>query len=348
MARGEDQNLESGNRVPEVAAALAALVFLVAAELVLFATDRVSQDAVDLVTLCAFGGVAAAALRGVRFPVGQGLSSLAIGVVAALAILHGARTDAGVGPLAPALGAAKSWADHAALPPLFTGALVTMAAWTVQLMLDGSDLTRKRIRRLAVMLLLLLTLLIIWLALFRGISIPATSIPTVGSLTITVPAVTISPNTSVNFMSTFIFWLEKVVVELALPAILIGGLVLLFSRIWGWRIIWGTSVAVVIALFVQPVVLSIGIGLEGAGIAVIALAAAVMFIAMARPLGSKLVDEDSLDDPAVTLTSESKPTHPSASTATTSPWIRRRAVAMVVLTSTGLAFVAIRRLSRRR
>ena len=56
-----------------------------------------------------------------------------------------------------------------------------------------------------------------------------------------------------NFIWTFVFWLEKVILELALPAILIGALVLIFSRRWGWRIIWGTALAVVIALFAKPV-----------------------------------------------------------------------------------------------
>jgi len=56
-----------------------------------------------------------------------------------------------------------------------------------------------------------------------------------------------------NFIWTLVFWLEKVVIELSLPVILIGGLVLLFSRRWGWRIIWGTALAVLIALFAKPV-----------------------------------------------------------------------------------------------
>src|SRR5215467_241615 len=56
-----------------------------------------------------------------------------------------------------------------------------------------------------------------------------------------------------NFLFTFVFWLEKVIIELALPALLIGGLVLIFSRKWGWRIIWATGLAVFIALFAKPV-----------------------------------------------------------------------------------------------
>jgi len=56
-----------------------------------------------------------------------------------------------------------------------------------------------------------------------------------------------------NFIFTFVFWLEKLIIELALPAVLIGGLVLIFSRRWGWRIIWATVLAVVIALFAKPV-----------------------------------------------------------------------------------------------
>jgi hypothetical protein len=48
-----------------------------------------------------------AGLRSVRFGVGQVLPSLALGVVAALAVLHGGRSGAGVGPLAPTLGAPK-------------------------------------------------------------------------------------------------------------------------------------------------------------------------------------------------------------------------------------------------
>jgi len=56
-----------------------------------------------------------------------------------------------------------------------------------------------------------------------------------------------------NFIFTFVFWLEKLIIELALPAVLIGGLVLIFSRRWGWRIIWATALAVVIALFAKPV-----------------------------------------------------------------------------------------------
>ena len=56
-----------------------------------------------------------------------------------------------------------------------------------------------------------------------------------------------------NFLFTLVFWLEKVTIELALPALLIGGLVLIFSRRWGWRIIWATGLAVLIALFAKPV-----------------------------------------------------------------------------------------------
>ena len=56
-----------------------------------------------------------------------------------------------------------------------------------------------------------------------------------------------------NFLFTLIFWLEKLILELAVPAFLIGGLVLIFSRKWGWRIIWATALAVFIALFAKPV-----------------------------------------------------------------------------------------------
>lgn len=72
--------------------------------------------------------------------------------------------------------------------------------------------------------------------------------------------------------------------------------------------------------------------------------------AMARPLGSKLVGENSVAerDQAETQAGESKTTHHSTSSATTSRRKWLRAMAMVVLTSTGLAIVAARRLNRRR
>lgn len=55
-----------------------------------------------------------------------------------------------------------------------------------------------------------------------------------------------------DFLFTLVFWLEKLIIELALPAVLIGGIVLIFHRRWGWRIIWATALAVVIALFAKP------------------------------------------------------------------------------------------------
>lgn len=57
----------------------------------------------------------------------------------------------------------------------------------------------------------------------------------------------------VDFIWTLVFWLEKLVIELSLPILLIGAVVLLFSRKWGWRIIWGVAIAVLIALLAKPV-----------------------------------------------------------------------------------------------
>jgi len=57
-----------------------------------------------------------------------------------------------------------------------------------------------------------------------------------------------------DFLFTLAFWLEKLVLELAIPFLLFGALLLLFSRRWGWRFIWGTAFAVFVALFAKPVV----------------------------------------------------------------------------------------------
>jgi len=57
-----------------------------------------------------------------------------------------------------------------------------------------------------------------------------------------------------EFLFTLAFWLQKIILELAIPFLLIGAIVLLFSRRWGWRFIWGTALAVVIALLAKPVV----------------------------------------------------------------------------------------------
>ncbi|HKA09018.1 MAG TPA: hypothetical protein VKI99_00945 [Candidatus Dormibacteraeota bacterium] len=57
-----------------------------------------------------------------------------------------------------------------------------------------------------------------------------------------------------DFLFTLAFWLEKIILELAIPFLLIGGIILLFSRRWGWRFIWGTAFAVGVALFAKPVV----------------------------------------------------------------------------------------------
>ena len=57
-----------------------------------------------------------------------------------------------------------------------------------------------------------------------------------------------------EFLFTLAFWLEKIILELAIPFLLIGAIVLLFSRRWGWRFIWGTALAVFIALLAKPVV----------------------------------------------------------------------------------------------
>ena len=56
-----------------------------------------------------------------------------------------------------------------------------------------------------------------------------------------------------DFIWTLVFWLEKLIIELSLPILLIGALVLLFSRKWGWRIIWSVGIAVLIALLAKPV-----------------------------------------------------------------------------------------------
>jgi hypothetical protein len=57
-----------------------------------------------------------------------------------------------------------------------------------------------------------------------------------------------------DFLFTLAFWLEKIILELAIPFLLIGAIVLLFSRRWGWRFIWGTALAVFVALFAKPIV----------------------------------------------------------------------------------------------
>lgn len=57
-----------------------------------------------------------------------------------------------------------------------------------------------------------------------------------------------------TFLFTFAFWLQKLILELAIPFLLIGAVVLLFSRRWGWRFIWGTGLAVFIALLAKPVI----------------------------------------------------------------------------------------------
>jgi hypothetical protein len=57
-----------------------------------------------------------------------------------------------------------------------------------------------------------------------------------------------------NFVWVLAFWLQKLILELAIPFLLIGAVVLLFSRKWGWRFIWGTGLAVFIALLAKPVV----------------------------------------------------------------------------------------------
>lgn len=56
-----------------------------------------------------------------------------------------------------------------------------------------------------------------------------------------------------NFVWTLTFWLQKVVLEVAIPVLVIGGLLLMFGRRIGWRVIWGTGLAVFIALFAKPV-----------------------------------------------------------------------------------------------
>jgi len=57
-----------------------------------------------------------------------------------------------------------------------------------------------------------------------------------------------------NFIFTATFWLQKVVFEVTVPLLVFGGLLLMFGRKFGWRIIWGTALGVFIALFAKPVV----------------------------------------------------------------------------------------------
>ena len=57
-----------------------------------------------------------------------------------------------------------------------------------------------------------------------------------------------------SFIFTATFWLEKLVLELAIPALIIGGILLMFGRRVGWRVLWGTGLAVFIALFAKPVI----------------------------------------------------------------------------------------------
>lgn len=59
-------------------------------------------------------------------------------------------------------------------------------------------------------------------------------------------------NAIASFIFTATFWLEKLVLELAIPLLIIGGILLMFGRRVGWRLIWGTGLAVFIALFAKP------------------------------------------------------------------------------------------------
>jgi hypothetical protein len=80
-------------RITEAIAGVTALVFLLLGEWLLFGLDRLSEDAADIVGICAFGGLLIAVLRdGLgRKGVGPEAASLVLGTIVALAILHGSR-----------------------------------------------------------------------------------------------------------------------------------------------------------------------------------------------------------------------------------------------------------------
>src|SRR5215813_15443662 len=94
-------------RLAEESAALFTL--LIAVEALLFNADRVRDDGADVVTLAAFGGLAAAVLRD-RLPWGgREAASATLGFIAGLAVFHGTKNDVEASGLAGIALSVSQW-----------------------------------------------------------------------------------------------------------------------------------------------------------------------------------------------------------------------------------------------
>jgi len=118
-------------RLAEVSAALFTL--LIAVEALLFNADRVRDDGADVVTLAAFGGLAAAVLRD-RLPWGgREAASATLGFIAGLAVFHGTRGDIAATRAATSALSVSQWTiDRSLGVAALTGVVIALGAEVVQ------------------------------------------------------------------------------------------------------------------------------------------------------------------------------------------------------------------------
>jgi hypothetical protein len=128
-----DGNL-TGSRLAEVAASFIVLLVLIGAEVALYGLERLSDDAADLIGVCAFGGVTIAAVRSGMSRGRSEVASLVLGVTTVLAVLHGAHLSPEVGPVAQLLRLpGNRWNAGAGLSMgILIGASVTVGAEAIQ------------------------------------------------------------------------------------------------------------------------------------------------------------------------------------------------------------------------
>lgn len=135
------------SRVPEVVAALTAVIGVIFLELILFEPERVREEAADVVTLCAFGGLGAAVFKARLHSVwaSDEAASAVVGFSAGLAVLHATRMDAISGFWIHWLGITKWTLGISAILAALTVVAVFVIAEIAQKIITALDSSRLRV-----------------------------------------------------------------------------------------------------------------------------------------------------------------------------------------------------------